>query len=65
MLVAGVYTLTEDAAPLGYDIASDITFRVNLDGTVDVYVDEAWVPADEATVIMVDELTEQMCIRDR
>ncbi len=59
MLVAGVYTLTEDAAPLGYDIASDITFRVNLDGTVDVYVDEAWVPADEATVIMVDELTER------
>ena len=33
-LTAGTYTLSEETAPTGYDIANPITFTVNLDGTV-------------------------------
>jgi uncharacterized surface anchored protein len=44
-LIAGeTYTLHEEFAPTGYDVASDITFTVNEDGSI-------------LTVVMTDEIT--------
>ncbi|PJM78251.1 Cna B-type domain-containing protein [Bifidobacterium scaligerum] len=51
-LVPGTYTLHEAEAPSGYQPARDITFTVNLDGTVKVGKDTA----QNNTVTMTDEL---------
>ncbi|MBW3092784.1 Cna B-type domain-containing protein [Bifidobacterium sp. 82T10] len=51
-LVPGTYTLHESEAPSGYQPARDITFTVNLDGTVTVGKDTA----KDNTVVMTDEL---------
>ena len=50
-LPAGEYTMAEDQAPLGYEVAADITFRVNLDGTVQIKEGETWVIADRKSVV--------------
>ena len=50
-LPAGTYTMTEDTAPLGYSVATSITFTVTADGSV--YVDG--VKTD--TVTMTDKIT--------
>ena len=48
-LLAGTYTMHEDAAPAGYEIASDVTFTIDNDGNV--------ISADlvDGKVVMVDE----------
>ena len=48
--------MTESAAPLGYDTAAEITFRVNKDGIVEVKQGNGWVNAVDAKIQMVDEL---------
>ena len=55
-LTAGEYTMIESKAPLGYDVAKTITFRVNLDGSIEIKQGETWVAAADAKVQMVDEL---------
>ena len=55
-LKAGEYKMTESAAPLGYDTAAEITFRVNKDGIVEVKQGNGWVNAVDAKIQMVDEL---------
>lgn len=53
-LIAGeTYTLTEVTAPSGYEVAADITFTVNKDGTVSV--DGKAVDGNE--IVMKDETT--------
>lgn len=53
-LIAGeTYTLTEVTAPSGYEVAADITFTVNKDGTVSI--DGKAVDGNE--IIMKDETT--------
>ena len=49
--------MIEDQAPLGYDIAAEIEFRVNVDGTVEVKQGNGWINAADAKIQMVDELT--------
>ena len=56
-LIPGIYTMVERTAPKGYEIAESITFRVNLDGTVDIKHAANWVPAKNATVRMQDAKT--------
>ena len=56
-LEAGVYKMVEDQAPLGYDKAAEITFRVNKDGSVDVKEGDEWKNAKDAKLQMIDELT--------
>lgn len=51
-LAPGTYTLHESEAPSGYRPASDITFTVNLDGTVTV----GGGAVKDNTVVMTDEL---------
>ena len=55
-LKAGVYKMVEDQAPLGYNKASEIEFKVELDGSVKIKQGNSWVAANEAKVQMVDEL---------
>ena len=55
-LTAGEYTMIEDQAPLGYKLAAKITFRVNMDGSVDIKKGSQWIAAKDAKVQMVDEL---------
>ena len=55
-----IYTLTEDAAPAGYEVASSVQFKVELvDETVCLYLrtDEKadWVRADKRLITMVDK----------
>ncbi|MGL4662508.1 MAG: SpaA isopeptide-forming pilin-related protein, partial [Culicoidibacterales bacterium] len=54
-LGAGDYTMTEVLAPLGYDVATDISFTVKLDGTV-VVENKA---TTNNTVVMLDQLTKR------
>ena len=48
--------MIEDQAPLGYKLAAKITFRVNMDGSVDIKKGSQWIAAKDAKVQMVDEL---------
>lgn len=57
-----IYTLTEDAAPAGYEVASSVQFKVKLvDETVCLYLrtDEKadWERADKRLITMVDKAT--------
>ena len=57
-----IYTLTEDAAPAGYEVASSVQFKVELvDETVCLYLrtDEKadWERADKRLITMVDKAT--------
>ena len=56
----GTYTMVETSAPMGYEIAESITFRVNEDGTIDIWDSEAedWVSAETAPVHMEDAYTQ-------
>ncbi len=58
-LLPGIYTLVEITAPQGYELAESITFRVNLDGTVEIKDGIEWAPTINATVRMEDALSEQ------
>ena len=58
-LPVGEYKMIEDQAPLGYDIAAEIEFRVNADGTVEVKQGNGWINAADAKIQMVDELTKR------
>lgn len=53
LIASETYTLTEITAPSGYEVAADITFTVNKDGTVSV--DGKAVDGNE--IIMKDETT--------
>ena len=50
------YTLTEDAAPAGYDIANAITFRIKDDGTLEIKEGDVWKAQTGNKITMVDEL---------
>lgn len=57
-----IYTLTEDAAPAGFEIAESVQFKVQeADETVCLFVrenaDAEWVRADKRLIQMVDEAT--------
>ena len=62
-LKPGVYVLEEKSAPNGYDVAEDITFRIDEDGTVwvktgkDTDENNGFVKAENATVVMEDAPT--------
>lgn len=55
-LVPGVYTLVETQAPAGYAVAESITFRVGLDGSVEVRNGDQWTARDKALIRMEDAL---------
>lgn len=61
-LAKGVYKLEETQAPDGYDLAKAITFRVNLDGSVELKQDTQWVAAANATVQMTNTLKKHVVI---
>ena len=55
-----IYTLTEDAAPAGFEIAESVQFKVQqADETVCLFVrenaDAEWVRADKRLIQMIDE----------
>ena len=57
-----IYTLTEDAAPAGFEIAESVQFKVQQeDKTVCLFVrknaDAEWVRADKRLIQMIDEAT--------
>lgn len=55
-LEPGEYTLVEKSAPDGYELAEDMTFRVNEDETVDCMQNGEWVNAN-GIVVMYDALS--------
>ena len=58
-LQPGVYTLVEETAPQGYVVAESITFRVNLDGSVEIKEGDTFVSVANATVHMEDAFADQ------
>lgn len=62
-LLAGVYTLVEEAPPAGYLKAAPITFRVNPNGLVEIKKGNEWEEAEKDgegfKIDMVDEAEEQ------
>lgn len=57
-----IYTLTEDAAPAGFEIAESVQFKVQqADENVSLFVrenaDAEWVRADKRLIQMIDEAT--------
>ena len=57
-----IYTLTEDAAPVGFEIAESVQFKVQqADENVCLFVrenaDAEWVRADKRLIQMIDEAT--------
>lgn len=57
-----IYTLTEDAAPAGFEIAESVQFKVQqVDENVCLFVrenaDAEWVRADKRLIQMIDEAT--------
>ena len=57
-----IYTLTEDAAPTGFEIAESVQFKVQeVDESVCLFVrdnaDAEWVCADKRLIQMIDEAT--------
>ena len=57
-----IYTLTEDAAPAGFEIAESVQFKVQqADENVCLFVrenaDAEWVRADKRLIQMIDEAT--------
>ena len=53
-LIPGIYTMVETTAPIGYQLAESVVFRVNLDGSVDIQQGSGWVNAQSAVVRMQD-----------
>ena len=52
------YTLTEDDAPAGYEIAESITFRITSEGLLEIKKDGSWQEQKTANVTMEDALSE-------
>ena len=55
-----IYTLTEDAAPAGFEIAESVQFKLeSLDDVISLFVrknaDAEWVRADKRLIQMIDE----------
>lgn len=55
-LEPGVYTLTEVTAPNGYDVAETMTFRVNVDGTIELLQNGEWLSVEDH-IVMFDAPT--------
>ncbi|MBR5951301.1 MAG: Cys-Gln thioester bond-forming surface protein [Actinomycetaceae bacterium] len=55
-LTPGIYSMHESQAPLGYDVAEDITFRITDAFQVEIKEGDKWTPAANATVKMEDKL---------
>ena len=53
----GLYKLHEVSAPSGYELAEDIQFRVNVDGTVEVFDGKDWKAYDDKGIVMYDKPT--------
>lgn len=57
-LSEGTYTMVESQAPAGYELAESITFRVTVDGQVEVKgTDGSWTVQADATIKMEDAKT--------
>ena len=57
-----IYTLTEDAAPVGFEIANSVQFKLeSVDDEISLFVrenaDAEWVRADKRLIQMIDEAT--------
>ena len=57
-----IYTLTEDAAPAGFEIAESVQFKLEfVDDVISLFVrenaDAEWVRADKRLIQMIDEAT--------
>lgn len=57
-----IYTLTEDAAPAGFEIANSVQFKLeNVDDGISLFVrenaDAEWTRADKRLIQMIDEAT--------
>ena len=57
-----IYTLTEDAAPAGFEIAESVQFKLeSVDDVISLFVrenaDVEWVRADKRLIQMIDEAT--------
>ena len=57
-----IYTLTEDAAPVGFEIAKSVQFKLeSVDDVISLFVrenaDAEWVRADKRLIQMIDEAT--------
>ena len=57
-----IYTLTEDAAPAGFEIAESVQFKLeSVDDVISLFVrenaDAEWVRADKRQIQMIDEAT--------
>ena len=57
-----IYTLTEDAAPAGFEIAESVQFKLeSVDDVISLFVrenaDAEWVCADKRLIQMIDEAT--------
>ena len=57
-----IYTLTEDAAPAGFEIAESVQFKLeSLDDVISLFVrenaDAEWARADKRLIQMIDEAT--------
>ena len=57
-----IYTLAEDAAPAGFEIAESVQFKLeSVDDVISLFVrenaDEEWVRADKRLIQMIDEAT--------
>lgn len=57
-----IYTLTEDAAPAGFEIANSVQFKLEtVDDGISLFVrenvDAEWVRADKRLIQMIDETT--------
>ena len=57
-----IYTLTEDAAPAGFEIAESVQFKLeSVDDVISLFVrenvDAEWVRADKRLIQMIDETT--------
>ena len=57
-----IYTLTEDAAPAGFEIAESVQFKLeSVDDVISLFVrenaDAEWARADKRLIQMIDEAT--------
>ena len=57
-----IYTLTEDAAPVGFEIANSVQFKLeSVDDEISLFVrenaDAEWVRTDKRLIQMIDEAT--------
>jgi TQXA domain-containing protein len=58
-LSEGVYKMTEDQAPAGYEKAESIIFRITKDGKLEVKENDAWKTRENSTIQMEDKKSPQ------